>query len=657
LDSTQENATVAVPVQFAPMTVSNARITITEVRNTFTEDYYCDCPLAMPAAIAEFGIPGVQRAPLPAALPTTCRTDLLQIDDRAVGVRILGSTAAAEARQAVDLQLCDPADPTASSTVAFPAGDHVVRSQSGKVTGIDFDRLVLGSDRTGAAMALGDRGSVRDALRATSPVQAASAPTVEVTNDGATKLEVKVTGAQPGTPFWLVLGQSQNTGWQATIDGKTRGDSTLVNGYANGWLVNPGSSSFSVTFDWTPQHQVWLAIWISAAGVLLCLFLALRGLRRRRRPHAAPDAVAGGTGSPDVDDVVDGGVDAEGEIALANPLVGAGTRPPRMAIILAPIATALVGWFVASWWVGLLGGLGVLAVLLERRLRGVLALGAPLVFASVALYIAVSQYRHNFEPKYFWPEYFDGVNDLAWLAVLLLGCDALVEILRTRRWRATPEPAVTGQEPDALDERVERRRHAMLAIVHADLLPYHDVRSRRIHPLRRARPRADAPRRRVNSRVAGRVDLQAGRVHARRPGPAHRRHRTLHLGRDRAQSPVRLRHARPRAGRRPRRRPAIPRSPARGIAGAVSRADARGAAGQMRDARRDAPDDVEVAADDARARDPPPRPDLHDAGDAERRDAAAVRNDLKRGATTKSQRSTLNAQGSRLKSQNLKSEI
>ena len=82
--------------------------------------------------------------------------------------------------------------------------------------------------------------------------------------------------------------------------------------------------------------------------------------------------------------------------------------------------------------------------------RAILAFGAPLVFGSVALYIAVSQYRHNFEPKYFWPEYFDRVNDLAWLAVLLLGSDALVEILRTRRWRARTRTPDTGQEAESI---------------------------------------------------------------------------------------------------------------------------------------------------------------------------------------------------------------
>ena len=46
-------------------------------------------------------------------------------------------------------------------------------------------------------------------------------------------------------------------------------------------------------------------------------------------------------------------------------------------------------------------------------------------------------------------------------------------------------------------------------------------------------------------------------------------------------------------------------------------------AGEVRDAGRHAADDVEVATDDARARDPSPRPAVHDARHAERPDAAA----------------------------------
>jgi hypothetical protein len=59
---------------------------------------------------------------------------------------------------------------------------------------------------------------------------------------------------------------------------------------------------------------------------------------------------------------------------------------------------------------------------------------------------------------------------------------------------------------------------------------------------------------------------------------------------------------------------------------AVPRADAGDARGEMRDAR-DAVDDVEMAEDDAGARDSSPRTAAHDARDAERADAAALRHD------------------------------
>ena len=96
-------------------------------------------------------------------------------------------------------------------------------------------------------------------------------------------MQLDVSGAKAGTPFWLVLGESLNSGWKATVDGHDAGAPSLVNGYANGWLVTPQHSTFSVTLDWTPQTQVWIGFAISVATLLVCLFLAIRGVRSRRR--------------------------------------------------------------------------------------------------------------------------------------------------------------------------------------------------------------------------------------------------------------------------------------------------------------------------------------------------------------------------------------
>src|SRR5262249_10827485 len=64
-----ENATVSVPVQFEPVTANMVRVTIEAVREVTTTEYYSNTPIVTPAAIAELGIPGVQRPPLPASLP------------------------------------------------------------------------------------------------------------------------------------------------------------------------------------------------------------------------------------------------------------------------------------------------------------------------------------------------------------------------------------------------------------------------------------------------------------------------------------------------------------------------------------------------------------------------------------------------------------
>ncbi len=385
------------------------RVTVSKVRPVQTLSYPERLPQVMPVALAEVGLPGVQRAPMPATMPASCRSDAVQIDGDAVPVVMVGSTADAAAGKPVDLQRC----PAVDASVRLERGDHVVRSAPGATTGIDVDGLVLGSEAGGGAMALGARGTLPTTITQAAARPAAT-PKVKVTSKGSTKIQLQITGAKKGTPFWLVLGESNNAGWEASVDGTNVGGSTLVNGYANGWRVQPPSGSFSVTLTWTPQRNVWIAIGISLLALLLCLVLALR-----RPARAGP----GADSDEDLDDAL---------VALANPLVATGDRPRPLPVAVGAIALGIVGAAVSSVWVGVVVAVLVAAVAWWPRARFLVSLGAPSALAVAALYVIVQQHRYDYVADLDWPARFTRVNDLAWLAVLLLVADVVIEALRRR---------------------------------------------------------------------------------------------------------------------------------------------------------------------------------------------------------------------------------
>ena len=139
-------------------------------------------------------------------------------------------------------------------------------------------------------------------------------------------------------PFWFVLGQSRSSGWELSVDGGTAGPPTLVDGYANGWLVTPDAPGrVVVSLTWTPQRQVWLAMGVSAVAIVLSALILLRTARAgplalAPRPHLLGWREA--TPSP--------------------------WRSAAASGVLAGVGVALI----SRWWIGLLAGAA--AVLVSR---------------------------------------------------------------------------------------------------------------------------------------------------------------------------------------------------------------------------------------------------------------------------------------------------
>jgi arabinofuranan 3-O-arabinosyltransferase len=407
--------TFAVPLK-AAYTGTHLRLSVddqpTAVRDVDTIDWYSDKPVSMPIGLVDLGIPGLQAAPLPTDVPSTCRTDLLQVDGKPIGVQLTGSTADLLADRPVRLTACD------GSPLRLPAGTSTVRTTPGATTGFDLDRLVL---RSAAG------GSVDARTGTLTPDPSRDRPKINVTGSTRTSADVTVTGASKA--FWLVLGQSHNKGWHATVDGRDLGAPTLVNGYANGWQVPPGSS-VRVHLEWTPQKVVWAMI---AASVLALLFsIGLIAWPRRRTAAGDADAEIDTTWIP-----LDARAAMPRPLDLGRMLRYAGPRPGTFALIATTLGALVVGGAVIGPVAGVVLALASLVALRLPRARPLLTIGGPLLFLGSVAFVVFRQATAHLPPGFDWPTYFEVVHQPAWTAVMFLVLDAVIDRCWLRRWWPT----------------------------------------------------------------------------------------------------------------------------------------------------------------------------------------------------------------------------
>ena len=406
-------ATTPITVRFAPVTAAHLRVVVEAVRPVKNTDYYSEQPVFRPIGVAELGIPGVRPARAPAQLSGACRKGLLRVDGRPVGLRITGSAKDAGARSALRVSLCGKGD----GGLTLGPGTHLLRAAKGKRTGIDLDRLALAS----AARPSGAVAVAASSAASTSSAAAGGTPQVKVTSDGRTNMKLQVRGATK--PFWLVLGQSYNQGWTAKIaGGASLGKQTVVDGYANGWYVDPkGRRELGVTLAWTPQRSVWVALALSSASFALCLVLALWGWRRRPSQVGLTRASRGvGPALPE----------------LSSPLSfarDASRLRPVQATVLA-VSCGVVAGLVVSPLVGV-GTLAAVALSLRRGRysRAVITGGAVAAVGLTAAFVLARQVFHGGPPADFtWVTYFEPAHVLAWIALVFLAADVVIELVLRR---------------------------------------------------------------------------------------------------------------------------------------------------------------------------------------------------------------------------------
>jgi arabinofuranan 3-O-arabinosyltransferase len=196
----------------------------------------------------------------------------------------------------------------------------------------------------------------------------------------------------------VVLGEGYNTAWTASDASGSLGPPTLVDGNANGWRIAPTDQPTTITFHWTAQRTLNIALMASVLGLLACIALVVAD-RRRDGDALVPVPV------PRPFPPSQWGTEA----------VGAAT------VIVTTLASAvLIGWI---WGVVALA-LSLVAFGLRRQ--RLLALVGFLIVVAAQCYVVLVVRRNRPFPGAGFPDHFEWLHPWTLLGVVLLTCSALV---------------------------------------------------------------------------------------------------------------------------------------------------------------------------------------------------------------------------------------
>lgn len=398
-DGNARGTTTTVRAETGPLTGESFRVSIVEVREAISRDWFGGGPVVLPVGIAEVGLPVVAGPDAAAPFTSECRTDLATIDGEPIPLRITGTVGDAESLSALQLEACD-------GPVEVPAGSAELITTPGATSGFDIDLFALASAAGGGAGA--------DTLQAP-PGPGPKPPESTPSSSGRLTFNLDVKDAEE--PYWAVLGQSYSPGWTATTtDGHDLGEPTLINGYANGWLVDPAvvGSDATIVMKWTPQTLIWAGLGTSALGLLLCigLIVANPGRRRREGVDAAAVAVSRPVGQlPWESDPVD--------TSMSLPVLAAKS-----------IGVGIVAAFFGGIWVGL--ALLVATPIALRLARGqlVVRVASAVLIGGSFVFIIAKQLWYRYQVDFEWVRYFEATHAPTIAGVFLLLLAAVADQVR-----------------------------------------------------------------------------------------------------------------------------------------------------------------------------------------------------------------------------------
>ncbi|MGH9134641.1 MAG: hypothetical protein ACRDZZ_11930, partial [Ilumatobacteraceae bacterium] len=205
-----------------------------------------------------------------------------------------------------------------------------------------------------------------------------------------------------------------NEGWEATVDEAghsiDRGPGELVDGGFNGWYLPPSDSARTVSFEWTPQRTVTIALWLSVLAVIGCIALVIVDRRRRPIVAARPPLL----------------------VDLRRDRVPGERATVGHRLWVAPVVTTVVAVALAGPGWGMAGLVVALGAVAARRPR-LLAAAALAVWLGCGAIVLWRVVRYRPFPDAGWPGNFEDLHRPGMLVLALLAGSLAAADVRVSR--------------------------------------------------------------------------------------------------------------------------------------------------------------------------------------------------------------------------------
>lgn len=367
LPDTNRRSTVSLPRRIREA-AGDIIVTVTGVDSRSTIDRRTFDAVQLPASIAE--IEGLtNRVSLPERISTACRTDLLEVDGKPIGLEVASPVVDAFRGDAFTTIVCDD-DPSITT------GDRILRSEDAR--DLSVDRVVLRSP---------DETTDRDA--------GTLARAAALISSDRTHRRYEVSGCSNGC--WFNMNEGRNSGWVATVEKQRLDDPIMLDGGMGGWWIPPGAETRIVDLAWQGQRSVDLALLISALSSAIIIAGIL--LNRRRAAVQVVDA---------------GGPTLMSLHALRQHRVDG--RRALVATTLATVVTAAAVSLSAGAVVAFAAGIGL--VMLRRDI--LLTATTVAIISLTSLMVIIRQVIHRYPPDFGWISHMDDLHRPYLVALILL---------------------------------------------------------------------------------------------------------------------------------------------------------------------------------------------------------------------------------------------